>query len=206
MTLEKLVNYMSTITANTETSALETEWKMLAIAGGIVAILGVLAAALPFVTGVATTYLVGSLLVLGGLVHGSRAVATRGQTGTLWQLTLAAVSVLGGIAALVNPIVGLLTLTLLVIAYLFADAVVEFGAALRMGRESGRGWIAASGALSLALAVLLLAGFPADAVWVVGLAVGANLFVTGLSMVAVAYGGRRLAHDVTPPTGESRSA
>lgn len=197
---------MSTVTTEPKTNLFETDWKSLALAGAVVAILGVLAMGLPFVTGVAIAYVVGSLLVLGGIVHGSHAFATNGWSGTLWQLLLAVVSVLAGIVVLVNPIVGLLSLTLLVIAYLVVDAVAELGVALRMGRGSGRGWIAASGILSLVLAGFLWAGFPADAVWVVGFVVGVSLFVTGLSMVAVAYSGRHLADDVTPPAGEPRGA
>jgi uncharacterized membrane protein HdeD (DUF308 family) len=166
------------------------------MAGGVIALLGFLAIALPFATGVAITYVVGALLVVGGIVHGSHVFTARGWTGTLWQVALSVVSVVAGIALLVNPMLGLVSLTLLVIAYLVVDGVSELGMSFRMGSESGRGWIAASGALSLVLAVFLWAGFPADAAWVAGFVVGVSLLVTGLSMIAVAYGGRHPEADV----------
>ncbi|WP_306056616.1 HdeD family acid-resistance protein [Natronococcus wangiae] len=197
---------MSTTTSEAGTESLRRGWRTLALAGGVLVLLGLLAMLLPIATGVAITYLVGALLVVGGIVHAGHAVTARGWRGSLWQLTLAIVSVVAGILLLVNPVLGLLSLTILVIAYLLVDGVAELGMSLRMGGEPGRGWIAASGVTSLVLAGLLWAGFPADAAWAIGLLVGISLVVTGLSMVAVAYDGRRTAEDATPSATEPRGA
>lgn len=195
---------MSTATPEVGTYPLENGWRTLAIAGGLITLLGLFAMLLPFAVGVAITYIVGALLVAGGLVHAG-AVTAGGLRDSLWQLTLAAVTVGAGIILLVNPSLGLLSLTILVIAYLFVDGIAELGMSLRMSGEPGRGWIAASGALSFVLAGLLWAGFPSDAVWAIGMLVGISLFMTGLSMVAVAYGGR-IDENVRASATESRGA
>jgi uncharacterized membrane protein HdeD (DUF308 family) len=65
--------------------------------------------------------------------------------------------------------------------------------------------IAVSGVVAIALAGLVWVGFPATAAWAIGLLVGANLLVTGLSMVAVAVAARPI-DDVTPPATEPRGA
>ncbi|MCL9813702.1 HdeD family acid-resistance protein [Natranaeroarchaeum aerophilus] len=195
---------MSTVTPTPESYSLETGWKTLAVAGGSIAVLGVLAMILPLAVGVAVSYIVGGLLIVGGLVHGAHVVSAKGWMGSLWQLTLAIVSLVAGIVIVVNPIIGLLSLTLMIVAYLLVDGIVELGVSLRMERGSGRGWIAASGGLSLGLGVLLWAQFPEVAAWVVGFMIGASLFLTGLSMVAVAYTGRQPVEDITPPAGEPR--
>ncbi|MFP9190595.1 HdeD family acid-resistance protein [Natronosalvus vescus] len=197
---------MSTVTTETGAYSLEEGWRTLALAGAVVAILGLLAMILPVATGIAITYVIGAMLVLGGVVHGAHAYTARGWTGTSWQVVLAAVSIAAGILLLVNPIIGLMTITLLAIGYLIVDGLAELGTSLRMGSGSGRGWIAASGVLSLVLAVFLFAGFPVTAAWFVGFVVGASLLFTGLSMVGVAYGGRHLEEDVTPPAAEPRGA
>jgi uncharacterized membrane protein HdeD (DUF308 family) len=197
---------MSTTTTEPGTYSLQKGWRTLALAGGVVVLLGLLAILLPFATGIAVTYLLGALLVVGGVVHAGHAFTARGWRGSLWQLALAIVSVGAGLLLLVNPVVGLLSLTLLAIAYLVVDGIAELGMSLRMVDEPGRAWIAASGVLSFVLAGLLWAGFPGSAAWVIGLLVGISLLTTGLSMVAVAYGGRRLEDDVTPPTTEPRGA
>ncbi|MFU8869654.1 HdeD family acid-resistance protein [Natronococcus sp.] len=196
---------MSTPTTEPGTYSLQKGWRTLALAGGVVALLGLLAILLPLATGIAITYLVGALLVGGGIVHAGHAFTARGWRGSLWQVALAAVSIGSGLLLLVNPVLGLLSLTILAIAYLLVDGIAELAASLQMDGETGRGWIAASGVTSLVLAGLLWIGFPADAAWAIGLLVGISLLMTGLSMVAVAYGGRRLDEDVAGAT-EPRGA
>ncbi len=183
----------------------ENETRPLAIAGGVVGLLGILAIAFPLATGISLTYLLGALLVLSGIVNGAHAFTVRGWSGSLWQVTLGVVSVLAGALLLVNPLIGLATLTLLVIAYLLVDGVAELLVSLRMAGEEGRNWIAASGVVSLALGVLLWAGFPTTAAWAIGLFVGASLLVTGTSMVAVAMTGRNL-EEPTPDGAEPRAS
>ncbi|UTF55312.1 HdeD family acid-resistance protein [Natronosalvus rutilus] len=195
---------MSTVT--TESGMGTTNWRPLAYAGSAIVLIGLLAIALPFATGLAVTYLLGGLLVVGGIAHAGHAFTTRDWKGSLWQATLAGISIAAGLLLFVNPIVGLASLTLLVIAYLLVDGFAELALALQMAGEAGRGWIAASGTLSLILAGLLWAGFPSSAAWVVGFVVGASLLATGISMIAVAYRGRSAGEDMTPPATSPRGA
>ena len=199
---------MSSDTADTtyaEGTTLENDWRPLAIAGGIVGLVGILAMAAPVVTGLSVSIALGALLVVGGIVHGAHAVTARGWRGSIWQTALAAVSVLAGLAVLAAPAIALVTLTLALVAYLLVDGIVELGTAMRMAGSPGRASIAISGGVSLVLAGLLWIGFPATAAWAIGLLVGVNLLVTGLSMVSVAMAARPL-EDVTPPATEPRGA
>ncbi|MFC4247374.1 HdeD family acid-resistance protein [Natribaculum luteum] len=199
---------MNSMTTDEEYAAysLQKGWRTLAIAGGVIALIGVLAIAFPFVTGISMTYLLGALLLVGGIVHGVHAFSARGWKGSLWQVTLGVVSVLAGLLLLANPVLGLASLTLLVIAYLLVDGIAELGLSLRMGAQKGRGWIAASGAISLVLAGLLWLGFPADAMWAVGLLVGVSLLATGISMVFVAAAGRGVEEEDVASATEPRGA
>lgn len=185
--------------------SLERGWRTLAIAGGVVALIGLLAIALPFVAGVSVAIGLGVLLLLSGIVHGGHAFTARGWSGSLWQSTLAVLSVVAGLAVLANPIVGLATLTILLVAFLLVDGLAELGAAIRMADQPGRASVAASGLVSLLLAGLLWAGFPASAGWAIGLIVGVSLLMTGLSMAIVAYAGRPV-DDASQPATEPRGA
>ncbi|MGQ3411880.1 HdeD family acid-resistance protein [Natrinema sp. LN54] len=199
---------MNSITASTGHDggySLENEWRTLAIAGVAIGLIGLLAMAVPMVTGLSMTIALGVLLVAGGIVHGVHAFAARGWRGAIWQTALAVVSVIAGVAVLAAPAVALVTLTLALVAYLVVDGVAELAAATRMTGAPGRTSIAVSGAASVVLAALLWVGFPATAAWAIGLLVGINLLVTGLSMVAVAMAARPL-EDVTPPATEPRGA
>lgn len=185
--------------------SLERGWRTLAIAGGVVGLIGLLAIALPFVAGVSVTIGLGVLLVLGGFVHAAHAFTARGWSGSLWQVALAAVSVVAGLSLLVNPALGLATLTVLLVAYLLFDGVAELWMSIRMADQPGRASVAVSGLLSLVIAGFLWVGFPASTTWAIGLLVGVSLLMTGLSMAMVAIGGRQV-DDTTPPATEPRGA
>ncbi|QLG50561.1 HdeD family acid-resistance protein [Natrinema halophilum] len=181
--------------------SLENEWRPLALTGGIIGLIGILAMVFPLVTGLSVSLAIGALLVLGGIVHGAHAFTGRGWRGSAWQAVLAIVSVIAGLAVLAAPAVALVTLTLALVAYLIVDGAAELTAATRMDSSPGRTAIALSGVISFVLAGLLWVGFPATAAWAIGLLVGVNLLVIGLSMVTVAVTGR--SGDVaTPPASE----
>ncbi|ARS89476.1 HdeD family acid-resistance protein [Natrarchaeobaculum aegyptiacum] len=184
--------------------SLEHGWRTLALAGGAVGLVGILAIALPFVTGLSVTIGLGALLVVAGIVHGVHTFTARGWRGSLWQAALAVVSVVAGLMLLVNPLVGLATLTILLVAYLLVDGLAELWMAVRMADQPGRAAIALSGLVSLVLAGLIWAGFPTNATWALGLLVGVGILVTGVSMVTVAYTGRKL--EAGAPAGEPRRA
>ncbi len=200
---------MNSITATTghgEGVALENDWRRLAIAGGIVGLIGLLAMAAPAVTGISVTLALGVLLIAGGIVHASHALAARGRRSSVWQTALAVVSIVAGAAVLAAPAVALVTLTIALVAYLAVEGITELAASARLPASRGRTSVAVSGVAALVLAGLLWAGFPATAAWAIGLLVGANLLVTGIAMVAVAAAARRPLEDATPSPTEPRGA
>ncbi|XVH33663.1 HdeD family acid-resistance protein (plasmid) [Haloferacaceae archaeon DSL9] len=170
-----------------ESTELRESMRVMKIAGGLLIALGILAIVFPFATGISLTVLLGALLVVGGLVHIANAFSVRGWKMVSVQVLLAIVYSLAGIALLANPVVGLTTLTVLLIIYFAAEGLVELYMGIRMRRDNGA-WIAASGVVSLLLAGLLWTAFPADALWAVGLLFGINLLVTGFSLFFVSRG------------------
>lgn len=169
--------------------------------GVLIAVLGFLAIIAPFVTGIVLSIALGILLVAGGLGHVAHAFSARGWTGSLWQIILAIVYAVAGVSLLVNPLVGLTTLTLLLIAYLFVSGLVEVVMGFTTRSSPHWGWLVVSGALSLLVAALLWVGFPSTAVWAVGLLVGISLLSTGFSLMLLANTGRK----ATAATEEERA-
>ena len=150
------------------------------VGGVLLAILGLLALATPFLTGLALSILLGAALVLGALVHVAAAFSAGSARGVVWQVILGIAYGLVGISILANPVLGLTTLTILVIAFFAVEGIVQLVWAAT-GTE-GRVWMGLSGAISLLLAGMLLVGFPATALWAVGVLFGVDLLVTGISM------------------------
>ena len=160
------------------------------IAGAILAALGVLAILFPFVAGVSASLLLGAALIAGGVVQAVHAARASGWNGFLGLGLLAIVYVIAGLALVLNPVLGLASLTLLVIAYLLVSGAAETLLGLQIRGEANWGWVVFSGVLSVLLGLLLLAGFPGTAVWALGLLLGINLLATGVSMVMVGRGMR----------------
>jgi len=151
------------------------------VGGALLAILGLLALFTPLVTGLALSVLVGAALVVGALVHVAAAFSAGTALNVAWQVVLGVVYGLVGISILANPVLGLATLTVLVIAFLFAEGLVQLVWAVT--GAGNRRWLGLSGVASLLLAGMLLVGFPASALWAVGVLFGVDLLVTGVSMV-----------------------
>ncbi len=167
------------------------------IAGLIIAILGVLAVIFPFVTGLSLAILLGAILIIGALVHVSHAFSAGSPRNVLGQVILAVLYGFAGIAFMANPVVGLATLTLLAIGFLLVDGIVEIAWGLRSRGQPGAMWLLTSGGISLLLAGFLWLRFPTNAIWAIGVLLGVNLLVTGVSMVLVGGGTREsIAQDV----------
>ena len=85
--------------------------------GALLALFGIVALFAPFVIGLSLAVVLGALLVVGGLVYVAAAFSVGGLLGLGWQVFLGRVYGMAGIAVLVNPLLGLTTLTLLVIDF-----------------------------------------------------------------------------------------
>jgi len=173
------------------------------VGGGVlVALLGIAAIFSPYVTGIAVTFALGVVLLIGAVGHLVAAFSGRGWAGFLFEVLLAILYAVAGIALLSEPVVGLVTLTLLLVAYLLIEGVVEVVLGFRVRPAGGWGWLVASGAISVLLAVLLFAGFPSTASWAIGLLVGISLLSTGISMVFVGMAsGREAGRAMEQPAG-----
>ncbi|WP_135823676.1 HdeD family acid-resistance protein [Halorussus ruber] len=181
-----------------QTATLEVtpeETRVAVFAGAIIAVLGALATLFPFVTGLSLSILFGALLAVGALVHVAHAFSAGSLWSAIWQVVLGALYGFAGITLVANPVVGLATLTLLVVVFFVVDGVVEIGWALAGRPNDGWVWMLASGVVSLLLAVLLWAGFPSTALWAVGVLFGVNLLSTGVTLVALGVTSRRSAEE-----------
>ena len=168
-------------TESLSTESMQTQLQRGGVVGGVLlALLGLLALFTPFLTGLALSILLGAALVVGALVHVAAAFSAGSAMNVVWQVVLGVVYGAVGIAILANPVLGLTTLTVLIIAFFLAEGILQLGWAA--AGEGSRLWLGLSGVISLLLAGMLLVGFPATALWAVGVLFGVNLLVTGISM------------------------
>jgi uncharacterized membrane protein HdeD (DUF308 family) len=162
--------------------------------GVIIVALGLFAVAAPAVATLAIELTVGWLLLFGG-VSGLVAVFSAGRSspGFGWNLLIAILYVLAGLSLLISPVAGVVTLTIILAAYLLAGGIVRimmsFG--YRSQIPAAWGWVLFSGIVDILLAVIIISGMPGTAAWVLGLMVGINLLMMGFSIIMVAMAVRR---------------
>jgi uncharacterized membrane protein HdeD (DUF308 family) len=157
--------------------------------GAVMALLGLFAIAAPNVATLTVTLMVGWLLLLGG-GFGLFAVISGGASapGFWWNLFTAIVYILAGLAVLTRPVAGVLTLTIILAAYLLATGVTKGFMAFhyRNAIPKAWGWMLFSALVDIALGAIIIAGLPGSAVWVLGLLVGINLLFTGVALITAA--------------------
>ncbi len=175
--------------------SLHAHWKFFMGEGVVLVLLGLMAIILPQVASIAVAFLIGWLLLLSGVVGLWGTFATRRGPGFGWSLASAVAGIVAGIVLLAWPLSGVVTLTLVLSAFLCVEGVVSILYALDHRRQlSGRwGMLLLSGAVDLLLAGVIFAGLPASAGWAIGILIGINLVVGGAALIAMA------SHARTPP-------
>jgi uncharacterized membrane protein HdeD (DUF308 family) len=181
-----------------ERTTLHDHWRLLTVEGFILLALGAAAVVVPQIATIATESIIGWLFLFSGVAGLWSTWRMRTVAGRWWSLLSAALGVATGLLLLRWPVSGALSLTAIVVAFFFIEGVASIMLAVDHRRiESGRWtWMAASGAIDLLLAALILSGFPGTAGWAIGLLVGVNLMVGGCALVGI---GMRARQDLTVP-------
>jgi uncharacterized membrane protein HdeD (DUF308 family) len=172
--------------------ALRRHWVLFLIEGIVLVILGILALLAPVIASVAATVLFGWLLLLSGVIGLVTTFRARNAPGFWWSLLSAVIGIVAGVLLLGWPLLGTLSLTAVLIAFLLAEGVVSILYALEHRNAlSGRwGWMLASGIIDVGLGVLLAIGLPGTAMWALGLLLGINLIFGGWALIFMALHAR----------------
>jgi uncharacterized membrane protein HdeD (DUF308 family) len=161
--------------------------------GVVFVLLGLLAVVVPFAATMATTMLIGWLMLIGGLFQGAHALRNRRWGGSGWALASAAVGVIGGGLVIAFPLAGTLTLTLILAGFFVAEGALKIVRALQHRGMPAWGFLLLDGAVALGLGLMIAVGWPSTAVWALGLLVGINFVFGGVSLLLIGAGARPTA-------------
>jgi len=172
--------------------AVREHWKLFLTEGIILVILGVLAIVVPPIATLAVTIIVGWLFLFSGAAGLITTFGARHAPGFWWSLLSAVLGIAAGIVLLLWPLSGVITLTLLLIAFFIIEGILSIMYAIEHKNElTGQwGWMLASGIIDLVLAAMIWAGLPSTAAWAIGLLVGINMLFGGAAMIAMAMHAR----------------
>lgn len=162
-------------------------WTLLLTLGILLVILGTIGLFQPITYTLATTILFGALLLLSGGAGIATAFGLAGWKGKLATILLALLYLVAGALMLLHPVMGALSLTVLVAAFLIASGLIKIWMGIAHREQSAWGWVVASGVLSLLLGLLISAQFPGSGLWVLGLFLAIELIFDGWGLVMLAF-------------------
>jgi uncharacterized membrane protein HdeD (DUF308 family) len=159
--------------------------------GGLLVLLGIAAIAAPWVAATAIAYVVGFVLVAGGLSQLGMAWATFTWRGFWLALLCGALGLVAGTSMFAIPAAGVHVLvTFLGILILF-EAAAKLMAAFSVPRDYPWGWLLVDGVVTALLGGLLLTAREDLAGVYLGVIVGINLLTSGLALVGAGWWMRR---------------
>jgi uncharacterized membrane protein HdeD (DUF308 family) len=156
-------------------------------------IAGSLAIILPAAAGIAVNLLVGWMLIFSAGAHLVYAWQSRHNRGFIWELLLGILYFGIGAYLLINPIRGLVTLTLALAFYLLIEGVLEFVLSFQLRTLPGAGWILFDAIITAILAFLIWRTWPWSTEWAIGTLVGISMLFSGFSRLMVSIAMRRMA-------------
>ena len=172
-------------------TTLGVHWKRVLVQGALMIALGILAIALPVLTTLAVEILVGWLFLIGGVWRTVSILRSPRMPGFGWSLAPAIMAIALGALLVFRPLVGMLTLTMLLVAFFTLEGSAKILFALELRKHvSVWLWTLVSGIVDLILAALILSQWPAAAAWAIGLLVGINMLFFGMSLVMISLAAR----------------
>jgi len=148
-------------------------------------VLGIAAVIFPLASTLAVTLLVGSVLLISGILTLAGAFSIHGTGPFFGALLLALLSIAAGIFVLFNPLAGAASLTLFLGFIFMLEGAFELLLAFEMRPHGGWGGMVFSGIASILVAVLIAAGWPAISAVALGILLGVNFISTGIGYIVL---------------------
>jgi uncharacterized membrane protein HdeD (DUF308 family) len=164
---------------------LRMHWKFFLAEGAFFIILGITAIIVPQIFTIAIALFIGWLLLLGGIFQIARAIRFSSMPGFGMWLLIGILQVIIGYFLIAQPMKGALTLTMLMTLYFAVEGIAKISLAFMMRPLAHWGWVFFSGFTALMLSVVVWAGWPGTAAWVLGLLLGINMIFLGGSLVRI---------------------
>ena len=137
-----------------------------------------------------STLVIGITAIAVGAFEIIHAFWSKGWGGFLWQVLMGILYIIFGSTVINQPVSGALILTFVLGLVFLASGIVRIIVAFRHWSEAG--WLMfVSGAFSILAGILIISGWPASSIWVLGLLLGIDLISHGIAWLT--YGWRPAA-------------
>ena len=158
----------------------------LTVACGVILIVaGFLAIMSPLVAGLSLTIMVGAMLAVSGIGQCFLAFKAGAFGQGLMVLIFGVLMTFAGFYMMTQPVAGLASITLILVAYLVATGLFEIIAAFQIRPAQGWGWELFNAIVTLLLGIMLWRQFPLSGAWAVGILFGIKMIFHGWAFVFI---------------------
>lgn len=158
---------------------------ILLIIGGLLAIL------LAAETTIAVVIILAWMLMIGGILQFVYAFKSNGIGMAIWKIVVALAYFVTGIFLRMHLGIGLAALTLALIFFFLIEGVMSLVAFARERKKGASAWLLFNGFFTLVVGVLIWSHWPSRAMWLIGVFVGFNLLMNGMTRLMLTLAVRR---------------
>jgi uncharacterized membrane protein HdeD (DUF308 family) len=191
-------------------TALEGELKRASEISIVLAVLliifGVIAIALPLVSSIGITIVIGWLVLFAGIAQLVHAFQSKGIGHIVWKLVVAVVYLVAGVYLIAHPVLGVASLTLVLGVFLFAEGVADIVAYFFTRKSGSSPWVLLDGVVTLILGFMIWNGWPLSSAWVIGTLVGISMVMTGTTRLMMILAARKLTRHLSDSPLRERAA
>jgi uncharacterized membrane protein HdeD (DUF308 family) len=166
--------------------------------GIVLMVLGAVAVGSSFIATLATVVVFGILLVIGAILQVVTALWGRSWKGFFLQLLAGVLYLIAGVFMIQNPLEAAVGLTFLVAVCLAVGGALRVVLSV-MERFDGWGWALLNGVVSLLLGAAIWSQWPLSGLRFIGLFVGIEMILSGVSWVMVGLAVRAATRSVLSP-------
>jgi len=156
-------------------------------------ILGMFLLGSPFMAGIVTTFLLGGIVLVGGIVELAHAFTASNWKAGLLKFIGGVLALIVGVIFLFQPLKGLAILSWVVAVFFLMDGLFRMVVAFKVKPERGWGWLLFGGIVTTLLGAYILADWPISSLWIIGLLVGIRMLFIGWAMIFAGAAAKSIA-------------
>jgi uncharacterized membrane protein HdeD (DUF308 family) len=160
--------------------------------GSVVFVCGILAIVLPLTFSFAIAVVIGFLVLVAGIAHFIFAFQTRGLGGFLGHMLLCAIYEIAAVCLLANPLLSVISLSLVVAVFLILEGILELALYFLMRRFRHSIWVLIDGIGTLILGIFLVRQWPPATPEIIGILIGISLMLSAVSRIILSLAVRTL--------------
>src|ERR1700728_355483 len=164
--------------------------------GVLLIVFGVIAVGSPVVAAVAVNIVIAWLIVLAGVVHPMLALRAHAARGMIWKLLVGVAYLCVGAYAIVHPVLGVASLTLLLASLFLIEGILDIILFVKMRSLHGSSWVLVDGIITLLLGAMIYMQWPSSSLWAIGTLVGISLIFSGVARVGMSLAARKGAGEI----------